>query len=81
MESTVHEAYGAPSRSDLSYLSSEAFTHMEFPANATVDQERNHQNLEDNLEILSLKRGSSSISSNTEKVNNADHLYQVLEIF
>ncbi|KAK9948014.1 hypothetical protein M0R45_003605 [Rubus argutus] len=69
MESAVHEAYGAPSVSDLSFLSSEAFTHMEFPTNASVDQERNHHNLEDNLEIISLKRGSSSISSNTEKSN------------
>ncbi|XP_061995493.1 U-box domain-containing protein 34 isoform X1 [Rosa rugosa] len=67
LESTVNEGYGAPSMSDLSYLSSEAFTRMEFPANASVDQERNHQNLEENLEIISFQRGSSSISSNIEQ--------------
>ncbi|KAL6226725.1 hypothetical protein ACLB2K_000686 [Fragaria x ananassa] len=67
-ESTVYEAYGAPSMSDLSYLSSEAFTRMEFPANASVDQERSHQNLEENLEFNSFYRGSSPISSNIERI-------------
>ncbi|XP_050374059.1 U-box domain-containing protein 34 isoform X2 [Argentina anserina] len=47
VDSTVHEGYGAPSMSDLSFLSSEAFTRTEFPASASVDQERNYQNSEE----------------------------------
>ncbi|KAL6224209.1 hypothetical protein ACLB2K_003065 [Fragaria x ananassa] len=77
-ESTVYEAYGAPSMSDLSYLSSEAFTHMEFPTNASVDQERSHQNLEENIEFNFLHCGSSPISSNTEQ-NEVEQLRAELQ--
>ncbi|VVA10305.1 PREDICTED: U-box [Prunus dulcis] len=65
VESTAHEAYGASPMSDLSYLSSEAFTRMGFSENASVDQETNHHNLGDKLATSSFHHQSSSVSSNT----------------
>ncbi|PQM40510.1 U-box domain-containing protein 34 isoform X1 [Prunus yedoensis var. nudiflora] len=65
VESTAQEAYGASPMSDLSYLSSEAFTRMGFSENASVDQETNHHNLGDKLAISSFHHQSSSVSSNT----------------
>ncbi|XP_068343450.1 U-box domain-containing protein 34-like [Pyrus communis] len=66
VETRFHEAYGASTMSDLSYLSSEAFTRMSISSNVSVDQERNHQNLGDNLDISCFKDRSSSGSSITE---------------
>ncbi|ONH97699.1 hypothetical protein PRUPE_7G205400 [Prunus persica] len=68
VESTAHEAYGASPMSDLSYLSSEAFTRMGFSENASVDQETNHHNLGDKLATSSFHHQSSSVSSNTGRM-------------
>lgn len=78
VESTAHEAYGASPMSDLSYLSSEAFTRMGFSENASVDQETNHHNLGDKLAISSFHHQSSSVSSNTGQVNCTEHFSQLL---
>lgn len=78
VESTAHEAYGASPMSDLSYLSSEAFTRMGFSENAIVYQETNHHNLGDKLAISSFHHQSSSVSSNTGQVNCTEHFSQLL---
>lgn len=77
VETRSHEAYGASTMSDLSYLSSEAFTRMSISSNVSVDQERNHQNLGDNLDISSFKDRSSLGSSITELVIFTEHFYQL----
>lgn len=78
VESTAHEAYGASPMSDLSYLSSEAFTRMGFSENASVDQETNHHNLGDKLATSSFHHQSSSVSSNTGRVNCTEHFSELL---
>lgn len=69
MESQVHKTFRASSISEVSFSSSQAFTHPD-STNASTDQGRNHQNLVDNnQETLTVKSCNSMASTMSEQVN------------
>lgn len=67
--SKVRKIFGASSLSELSFSSSQAFTHQG-STNASIDQESYHQNLGDNnQETLTVKSCNSMASTKSEQVN------------
>lgn len=63
VEPRVHNSFGASIISGLSYQNSEAFTNMGSFTNASVDEERNHQEFGDDIETIKSRNSFSYTKS------------------